>query len=218
MRKIWSFCFIYIAACGPETATTESDPTSTSEPDSSSGGTTTAPTTDTPTGSTSDPPTTASTGPDTDSSTGEQTTGSACLEFANDRVNDDVAVQFTCGLPLLCGGGEPVFFFAGDGVTTDDIETARCLAAALRDRTPGTIQYQQPSLGHHVTTIEILGEQAVHRDDFLQDFNWTYDEKVTFLRPTEFFTDCAEGSAFAVFNCLEDAFLDECAGELECPP
>ena len=160
------------------------------------------------------------TGTTEDGSSGEGTTAApVCLEFFNARVNDDVVVQFTCGLPTLCGDGEPVLFVTDglDGWTVDDIERARCLAAALRDRTPGVIAYQEPALGHHIFEIEILGEEVVVREDWLEDFTWDYRETVTFLKPIEFFVDCAEGSAFAVHKCLSEGFTEECGTELMCP-
>ncbi len=206
-RPCWFLCAL-LTACGPETATTEgsSDAASTGAASTSSGETTTQPTTSA--ADTSNATTDAST-----------TTGGVCIEFKTE-IYDDAPTQplNTCGLGELCPGDGPLWYTDdGKGWQTDDFMRARCMAAAMRDRTPGQIQYQQPALGHDIYTLEILGEQVIVRNDYVNDFNYAYSERVTFLKPPEFFAECAVGTGNSVHGCLENGFTDECATTLDCP-
>lgn len=221
------FCCFLELGCGPGMSTSENG-TSGSETGGTEAvtGTTGVETGEVPTGTSSGEVPTGTTGEGStgttieEGSSGEGTTAApVCLEFHDGRVADTPVVHFTCGLPTLCGDGEPPLFIpeGNDGWTVDDLERARCMAAALRDRTPGVIAYQEPALGHHTFTIEILDEEVVLREDWLEDFNWSYDETVKFLKPTEFFAACADGSAFALHGCLGEAFTEVCGTELMCP-
>ncbi|WAS93494.1 hypothetical protein [Nannocystis punicea] len=163
--------------------------------------------------------------------TGESTTEAPqpCLEH-NYTGGAPGAWMLTCGLPELCGGDEPLTFFttspdalAPGEVEVDDLERARCMAAALRDRTLGQITWW------HVVDVQVVSapvslEIVLHTafvrsvaGSTLLEQDDTY-EGIYDLRPPEFFADCAEGDALAVWLCLVDAIEPQCLpGPLGCP-
>lgn len=158
------------------------------------------------------------------------TTGAAgpCLELSYDV--DDPATpvwMLTCGLPELCPGEDPLIFqVSGDDilapqtVEVDDIERARCMAAALRDRIPGQIRWWSEAAGHDYS-LEILGETALVRS--IESITMLIDgfdayEALRRLHPPEFFAACADGDAMQVWLCLMGSVEPECLpGPLACP-
>lgn len=237
MRKTYPFCLL-LAACGGDVGTTDtSTGTSTSdestgptpttdEPEpTTSGGimTTDVMTTDATTGSTTDGATTDATTTDatTTGTTTDGTTGPACLEHSiadPEEYPDELVLG--CQLDELCPGEGPMTFQPdGNEWTTNDIDRGRCLVTAMRDRTIGTLRFQEGEEGDlDAYTIEIHGEQVSLRHIRAGfGFDYAYEERVTFLRETEFFTACVTGDANAVHTCLEDGFTADCATELECP-
>jgi hypothetical protein len=248
MGKNYRFFVLLIAACTPDPGTESSTGTpstgqettttttpTTGEPDSTTapevtttGGTTTeatdVTTTAATTGGTTDDPTTGGTTEEAttgDATTGEQTTGPVCLEhtIADPREYPEELV-LGCQLSELCPGEGPMEFQKdGDQWTTNDLDRGHCMVTAMRERTIGTLRYQEgmeADLDSY--TIEIHGEQVSLRhirEGF--GFDYAYEERVTFLREPAFFTACIAGDANAVHECLEDGFTDECATELECP-
>ncbi|MDC0722284.1 hypothetical protein [Nannocystis bainbridge] len=140
------------------------------------------------------------------------------------------AWMLTCGLPELCGGAEPLLFStttlepsAPEEIEVDDLDRARCMAAALRDRTPGQIAWSQvvgPDVIFSPLSLEIVqGTALVRNVDGLQEFVLpdTYEGMYP-LRPPEFFAACAEGDALALWQCLMDAVEPACLpGPMTCP-
>jgi hypothetical protein len=246
MRKNYSFCLLLIAACTPDPGTesstgtpstgqettsttpTTGEPDSTTAPEVTTTGVTTmdatdATTTAATTGTTTDEVTTGGTTDEasTGDTTGEHTTGPVCLEhtIADPREYPEELV-LGCQLSELCPGEGPMEFQKdGDQWTTNDLDRGHCMVTAMRERTIGTLRYQEgmeADLDSY--TIEIHGEQVSLRhirEGF--GFDYAYEERVTFLREPAFFTACIAGDANAVHECLEDGFTDECATELECP-
>lgn len=177
-------------------------------------------------------------------STGTQDTGPAeeCLEAVHGgTLQAGEPQQLTCGVPELCADeGALVFRLEGvdavmanyedaSAATTDDIERARCLATALRDRTPGQFIIH-PRIGDDLLDgfgREVLGDLVVERWDryickliFPEPVGCRVHERLRVLRPPAFFADCVEGDAFALWRCLLDAFEPEpvcVAGPLACP-
>ncbi|MDC0716490.1 hypothetical protein [Nannocystis bainbridge] len=210
-------------ACGPAPAPgdTDAEPTST----------TTSSTTGTTTGTTLAPTT----------SEGDTTTGEACLEATRPgELWSDQEPALTCGGPELCPGGDPIYFeldgpifdgdFSAPTSAVTDLERARCLAVALRDRTPGQFMFMP---GHspqvlHVFGLEIVGEFAVTRSDrsgcelsHPEPKSCHVRERLRQLRPPAFFADCVDGDALALWQCLYHAAEPEpacAAGPLVCPP
>lgn len=227
MRKIYAFSLLLTVGCGPETGMTDS---STGMPSTSEEPTTTAPTTGEP-GTTSTTAPTSTDGTMTDATTGDATTidlttGDTCLEHTIGDPGDwPEELVLGCHLDELCAGETPLEFdpLEKSGWTVDDIDRARCMATAMRDRTPGKLLYQQtdPENGGETGdffVIEIHGEQVSlrHEHEGL-GFGYDYLERVTFLREPAFFTACAGGTATEVHECLTQGFTDECATQLECP-
>jgi hypothetical protein len=93
-------------------------------------------------------------------------------------------------------------------VSTDDIDRGRCMAAALRDRTPGQTFFaaEYGLIGWHAHAIEIVGELGVLRDSVVDDFFAEYHERVDMLLPPADFEECAVGPA-----------THECVAGLDCP-
>ena len=146
-------------------------------------------------------------------------TGSACLDFSPwDPRNYPEEPHFTCGLEPLCPGEGPlVLTRKNDAWIASDIERARCMAAAMRDRTPGQLRFQT-SEDNDFHTLEILGEQViVVYEVHGLGFGYDYDERVTFLKPPDFFAECSIGTATSIHTCLTKGFTDECADERGCP-
>ncbi len=221
-RKLASVALTVVAACGPGVATTESSTTE------NTSGSTTTPSTSTPTTS-ADPSTTTdltttgtsdTSGTTTDDlTTGDSTTDPACLEISiTDPRDFPEQPHFTCGLPALCAEQEPlVFLWEVGGWTVSDIERARCMAAALRDRTPGQLRYQDEE-NDDFHTLEILGEQViVVREYHGIGFGFSYDEHIASLDSSLVFANCLNGTADDLHTCIRDAFTDVCAETRECP-
>jgi hypothetical protein len=158
----------------------------------------------------------------TDLTTGDETTGGttgpACLQIdhGGDPGQWPEQPEFTCGLSPTCPGeGTVVFKPTFPGSTTNDIDRARCMAAALRDRTPGLLEFEESGTVH---TLEVLGEQVIRREEYEGiGFGYSWFEWVEPLQPPEFFADCAEGTASEVRDCLIFATTDECVETFECP-
>jgi len=189
---------------------------------------------DTDTGSTSVATTTSTTtaeAPTTGTASGEPDTTTAeaepCLEL---EYTSDVQPTWmlTCGLPELCPGDEPLVFTttkidAGE-VEVDDLDRARCMVAALRDRSLGQIAWWQVADVDVIwapLSLEIVGHTALTRGvrgspELLSGID-TY-EAIRPLRPPEFFAACADGDALAVWLCLMDSVEPMCLpGPLSCP-
>lgn len=224
MRSFYAIYICALLACGPQTpgetaTTTESG--STAEPGSSTGtsgdDSTGAPTT----GESTNDATTGTTGTTDDPSTGEP----ACLDVHEFGFDPDL--EFTCGLPELCPGDASLVFDLAGGVedlgveSISDVERARCMIAALRDRTPGHFMirvWPKDQLGEDELRDEIFGDTAARRRVSQNDFNIDRFEFVKPLRPPQFFADClADGSDSALWACLWDAFEDTCVTTLACP-
>ncbi|MCY1008584.1 hypothetical protein OV079_24085 [Nannocystis pusilla] len=146
----------------------------------------------------------------------------------------------TCGGLELCPGDDPIVFqLDGPGLAEDlssptsvetDLERARCLATALRDRTPGqflfvpVIDTEIP----YVFGLEVVGELVVARSDRglceaiePEPKSCHVHERLRVLRPPEYFADCVDGDAIALWRCLVDPVEPEpacAAGPLACPP
>lgn len=167
-------------------------------------------------GTTSDATTTGMT---TSESTSDGTTGPACLDFSPEDPQDyPEQPHFTCGLAPLCPGDGPLTLLLKNTIwVASDIDRARCMATAMRDRTPGQLHFQtEESDDFH--TIEILSEQVIVVDEYHGiGFGFSYDERVTFLKPPEFFADCSIGTGAEIHTCLTQGFTDVCADERGCP-
>ncbi|MBA3546277.1 MAG: hypothetical protein H0T76_07340 [Nannocystis sp.] len=157
---------------------------------------------------------------------GEPSTGEpVCIDFYMEQYDPNEEITpplFTCGLPELCPGpdGKPlVFTQENDLVATKDIERGRCMAKAMRDRTPGLFRFTVwPILGFDTTTIEILGETILVRRHVLSDFNEDYGERGHQLFAPEKYTPCVDGPAAVVLKCLTDGYSEACVSEpLSCP-
>lgn len=134
--------------------------------------------------------------------------------------------MLTCGSPELCPGDGPLIFTLGSTNTYDpgsaetaDLERARCMAAALRDRTPGQLHFWSGEVGREFS-LEILGELALGRSvATINDINDSYGayEGLYRLHPPEHFFACAAGDALQVWLCLVDFGPDACEpGPLPC--
>lgn len=207
-----------LAACTDRPIGGDTDATSTG------GETTTTSTTSTTTPTTTGEPTS------TGSTTGDE---AACLEAAHRGDGYPMDWMLTCDLPELCPGEDLLVFQLGiddlldpGTVDVDDLERARCMAAALRDRTPGRLEWAvvvgfeaifyplglevlgDTALAHAVrfpVTLDLPGPKNVH-------------ESLHLLRPPEFFADCADGDAMQVWLCLVDSVEPDCLpGPLACP-
>jgi hypothetical protein len=208
-------------ACGPNPApgdTSAEEASSTGPADASTSTSTTGPTTGQP-----------------------ETTGEACLEdiHPGDLWGGEGPV-LTCGAPELCPGEQPIWFeldgpdiFDGDlfNVTTveTDVERARCLVAALRDRTPGQFIFVPTHDVYtlHVYGLEIVDDLALTRSDSADCVLIAPEpkychvrERLRVLRPPQFFADCIDGDARDLWLCLYDSVEPEPAchpGPLACP-
>jgi hypothetical protein len=192
-------------------------------------------------------PTTGTTDPTTGTTatptTGEPdaTTGEPCLESVHpgDLLFGE-SPELTCGAAELCPGDGPITFqLAGPGLADHDfsspssaetdLERARCLAAALRDRTPGQFLLLPVDGGEilYIFGREVVGELALERSELAECVliapepkSCHVRERLRVLRPPEFFAACVDGDALALWKCLHDAFEPEpaCApGPLVCP-
>lgn len=191
------------------TESTDTDATST-------GGTSTGEATTQPTTSTD---VTGSASSSTGDATSDATTGAAYIE--TDKHEEIPEQSMTCGLPELCPGAVPLTFdiIEPDGWTTDDIDRARCMAAAMRDRTPGIVSFQHygGNAGEDLRTIEILGGQAIVTHTESSDFNVDYTERLVLVQIPAYFDECANGSASAIHQCLTEGFDVVCIDTLTCP-
>lgn len=200
-----------LAACGPEPGTNDS----TSGTGDTSTGTGTTPT------SGSD---------ETADTTGE--TVCFAVDYPSKRgPPNDPGWELGCGFPALCPGELPVVFsIAGDldaptSVETGELERARCMARALRDRQFGQFAFMPVDADGWVVglySLEIVGEQALARGEpgqcQLENPCKTH-EALRLLRPPEFFAACVDGDARALFLCLWDPIVPEpacLAGPLPC--
>lgn len=195
--------------------------------DSETGSTTSTASTATTTGTATEVPTTGTASGEPESTTKP---AEACLEheYAGEF---PPAWKLTCGLPDLCGSEEPLMFttsnlevFDPGEVEVEDLERARCMAAALRDRSPGQIAWEQVVGVDAVwapLSLEIVGDAALVRS--VRGVKEGIIDEDTFevirpLRPSEFFAACAEGDALAVWLCLMDSVEPTCLpGPLTCP-
>lgn len=205
-----------LLACGPEPATTDTT-------GGSSSSTSTGASTGQPTGG--DGSTGTTTG-DVSSDTGATTDAGVCHDWEATDPGQDFPSELSCGLPELCPGDAPLeFILAGgslespDSVTTADIARARCMAAALRDRTPGQISFGAPlAIGSDHYVLEILGPTVIRRRSMSEDFAFDKYVRVRPLLPPDAYAGCAEGTAKQVWTCLTKSFEDVCVtGELACP-
>ncbi|PCC73589.1 hypothetical protein SAMN02745121_07337 [Nannocystis exedens] len=191
--------------------------------------------------------TSTGTGEPTTSTTTAPTTGAvdmmieaACLEDIHPGdLWPEIEPAVTCGGLELCPGDDPIVFeLDGPGIWDDlstptsvetDLERARCLATALRDRTPGQFMFL-PVRGRevlHLFGLEIVGELVVIRSErasceliYPEPKSCHVKERLRVLRPPEYFADCVDGDALALWRCLLDAVEPEpaCApGPLSCP-
>lgn len=210
------------AACTDRPLGEDTDATSTTT--GTTTGTTAATTSSTaPTTSSTDAPTTSATG---DPGNATSDPEAPCIEERYDDVDPQTWV-LTCGLPELCPGESPLVFVTSTGDVADpgvakvtDLERARCMVAALRDRTFGQLTWSV-DLGFVVTaSLEIFApDTAIVRDvgpDNSSEPN--VNERLHPLREPEFFADCVDGDDTEIFICLRDSILPECQpGSLECP-
>src|SRR5690606_6141448 len=106
----------------------------------------------------------------------------------------------------------------------DDLERARCMVQALRDRTVG--QFSWLAVADSVVfadplSLEILGDAALSRSrrgvvELIAPDN-AY-EGLYLLRGPDFFSACKGGDAMALWLCLVDPVVPGClAGPLPCP-
>lgn len=163
--------------------------------------------------------------PTSTGTTGDQT---ECLELMYELDEPSMPPWMaTCTLPELCPGEQALVFQLGTGdifdpqtVETDDLPRARCMAAALRDRTPGQIRWWSDEVGREYS-LEILGDLVLARSietitELIDGFD--AQEALFALRPREFFEACAFGDAMEVWLCLMDAVEPGCLpGPLACP-
>ncbi|WAS94423.1 hypothetical protein [Nannocystis punicea] len=223
--------FLVVAVdCGPESAaTTEATTEVTTEstgaatgPDGTSEAPTTSGTPTTGDTATGDTTTDAASAGTTDAST---TTGGECLSFDDDDPTDgDIVTQFTCGhAEVLCPSDAPLFSYEegpdwDDTATTDDLARVHCVLEALRDRTPGQVNYTLawPVLGSDTGSLEIVGDFLIARREVANDFNYLYREVVLWLEPPEVFAACrAKNTASAAWQCLRP-YIDTDPLQLEC--
>ncbi|MBZ5712777.1 hypothetical protein [Nannocystis pusilla] len=189
--------------------------------DSETGATTSTTSTAT---TTTEVPTSGSGEPDTTTEAAEP-----CLEHSYSDPDPD-AWMLTCGLPELCAGDEPLVFITSSDdildpgeVQVDDLQRARCMAAALRDRSPGQIAWWHVAdvvVRLSPVSLEIAGDRALAHSvaDNVHGSQPNVHEAVYPLRPPEFFAACAEGDALAVWLCLMDSVEPTCLpGPLACP-
>ncbi|WP_434418135.1 hypothetical protein [Nannocystis pusilla] len=209
-------------ACGPNPAPGDTDSQSTS----------TSTSTSEPAATTTSTPTTGGL---------DMMSEAACLEeiYPGD-LSTAPELALTCGGPELCPGDDAIIFkLDGPGLADDlssptsvetDLERARCLAKTLRDRTPGQFLFI-PVIGTeipYVFGLEIIGDLVVARSDRgtceaiePEPPSCHVQERLRVLRPPEYFADCVDGDALALWRCLLDPVEPEpacAAGPLACPP
>jgi hypothetical protein len=210
MRRVLTALFGLAAACTDRPIGEDTDAGSTTSTATTTTAATEAPTT----GTTSSEP---------------DTTAEPCLEHSYTS-GHPLVWKTTCGLPELCSGDEPLMFTTTNidamdpgEVEVEDLERARCMAAALRDRAPGQFAWSQV-IGTEVIwspiSLEIVGDTALVRNVqgiHVPELDDTH-EAIYPLRPPEFFAACAEGDTLAVWLCLMDSVEPTCLpGPLTCP-
>lgn len=217
------FLLLLALACGPTPGnTSDTEPGSTGSTDAAS--TSTTDTTSVPTMGSPD-----------------ATTGEACIEDIHPGdfwFGEEPTL--TCGAPELCADDSPLQFeldgpgvldgdFSNPTTVETDLERARCLIAALRDRTPGQFVFlpvHTPDI-LHVYGLEILGDLAVTRSDRAEceliapePKSCYAHERLRVLRPPEFFASCIDGDARTLWLCLYDSVEPDPAchpGPFACP-
>jgi hypothetical protein len=188
--------------------------------------------TSTSTGTTSEPASTAelpTTGATSDASSTTEAEAPPCLEL---RYSDDAPQTWmlTCGLPELCPGDGPLMFFTSTGDVSDpgvakvnDLERARCMVAALRDRTFGQLTWWIDVGFVYTASLELLADDAaltrsVDTSELIDPAPLNVREGLHPLRAPGFFADCEDGDATQLYKCLMDSVLPECLPEpLMCP-
>lgn len=202
---------LMFAGCGPESAATDAG-------GGSSGSSGAATDSGAPTSSSGQGTSSAST---TSGDASSGTTSSVlCLDWEAPDPGEAFPAALTCGLAELCAGAGALQFTVDggsltmpDAVSTDDIQRARCMASALRDRTPGVLRFTVPlSLGSDDHELEILGDDAIRRHAYQNDFNFEKSVRVRPLLPPADYAACAEGTAKQVYLCLVAGFVDACTG------
>jgi hypothetical protein len=119
-------------------------------------------------------------------------------------------VAFACADPLLC----PAFLVASsyDGTLTPhvDLDSARCVLRALRDRTVGRLDYTIDRIPYESLrrVLHILGDGTVYEQQDQETEGPTYHDHSHYLPlPPESFAACLTATdPFAVTNCLRATF------------
>jgi hypothetical protein len=149
-----------------------------------------------------------------------------CLDWETFDPGDPFPPELTCGLPELCPGDAPLLFMVAgppaDPTTVEvaDLDRARCMAAAMRDRQKGQVFFSVDEGGwDNLYELEILGPQAILRHHLHIDFNVEKWARVRELLPSEQYDTCSAGDAREVWLCLTQFYMEECVtGQLACPP
>lgn len=228
MKLFYAICSLscFLLGCGPGLPG-DSDSATDSDGSTSSGSTSSgATTTDAPTATTTGEPATSSSTTDAPATTGTTGDPGVCLDWEANDPGLEFPPELSCGLPELCAGDGPLQFVIDggtiedpDAVSTADLQRARCMAAALRDRLPGQIRFgTEFGLGSDDYELEILGASAIRRRSYMQDFSFDKHVRVRPLLPADAYAACAEGTAKEIWACLRKGFEDVCVtGELACP-
>lgn len=217
MRRLLASLLGLAAACTERPTSEDTD-----------GDTTTAVTTSATASTTADVPTGGTTDEDTAMT-------EPCLEQTYNGESSPAAWMLTCNLPELCPGAEPLMFevesdldlLEPGAVTVDDLERARCMLEALRDRTQGHVTWDillddavvRAAFSLEIVLDRVLVHSARFPVELIEPGPHNIHERYHQLRESEFFHDCLAGDAKAVFLCLVDAAVPECLpGPLLCPP
>lgn len=169
---------------------------------------------------------TSASDPSAGTTTSEHSTdGAGCLFWEASDPEQQYPPEFTCGLPERCPGDGPLVFVVDgplgdpDSVQTDDIDRARCMAAALRDRLPGQMFFgRQLGLGFDRRELEVVGLDVIDRLDYIEDFNFEKTATILPLLPPDDFAECAEGTALQIWMCLTRSYEEACTLLFDCPP
>ncbi len=158
---------------------------------------------------------------DSEGGTGPITEGCVEVSYAAKYAPvEEPGWELGCGSPELCTGDKTIVFYvhgalnAPTAVETKELERARCMATALRDREVGSFDYVvvgAESVVMGLGGVEILGEEAIGRWEpgtcSLKPCQTT--EALRQIRAPGFFSDCVHSDAKALWLCISRALEEE---------
>ena len=157
-----------------------------------------------------------------DTATGDTTSATETSIDAGMSCDCDIeAEDDDCG-PRPC---DPVFALCGPACVVSEPEPLQCVLEALRDRTPGLVNWQfddKVNSTYTVTAARVFPDGSAwlfrRSADICQPegFNSSGPDSVVMLKDAAYFEGClAEPDAFLRFKCLQGAVLEE---RTECAP